>query len=261
MKKKILLAVIAMSLSCSFMSYAATGWIEEGERWHYYKDEATLAVDCFVRFEDSVCYLDSEGNMVMNQEIQHDGKQYSLNEQGQVVNSWVYSWDSCYYYADASGKLLMNTTTPDGYHVDANGVWNPDASSNEGKAEDTYQHNDEELGYQALKLLYKTLSNPSVLEVGYVKCMDISYAVGNGDSKKHTDARLVLINYSASSSFGASMDKYYGYEVKSDGSFLLRTDPMKVYSAATLNSATNIVTLDQTALLKRIVAEANGSAY
>lgn len=267
MKKKMLLAAIAMSLSCSFMAYASTGWTEEGGHWQYYKDESTLAVDCFVKSEDSVYYLDSAGNMVTSQEIQYDGKQYTLNEQGQVVNSWVLSWDSNYYYVDENGKVLTNTTTPDGYTVGADGVWTPENSGNVALAQeteaaqstdvqDTNKVDDEEMGYQALKSLYTTLSNPSLLSVGYIKCMDVSYLVGGQYSKNHTSARLVLIRYSTSSSFGAPMDKYYAYEVKTDGSFVTRTDPMKVYTADTLNSAENVVTLDQAALLQRVKSDA-----
>jgi hypothetical protein len=34
-----------------------------------------------------------------------------------------YQIDGKFYYFDDNGYLLKNTTTPDGYHVDENGVW------------------------------------------------------------------------------------------------------------------------------------------
>lgn len=40
--------------------------------------------------------------------------------------SWIQSAsnDNFYYYLDYDGVMLTNTTTPDGYMVDADGIWN-----------------------------------------------------------------------------------------------------------------------------------------
>ena len=37
-------------------------------------------------------------------------------------NQW-FEVNGKWYYVDASGELLVNTTTPDGYHVNENGEW------------------------------------------------------------------------------------------------------------------------------------------
>jgi glucan-binding YG repeat protein len=39
-----------------------------------------------------------------------------------TVNAWVQSGGK-YYYVGATGAMLVNTTTPDGYWVGADGAW------------------------------------------------------------------------------------------------------------------------------------------
>ena len=52
-----------------------------------------------------------------------DGSLYYVNADGQMVeNQWI-NIGGTYYYAGNGGAILKNTTTPDGYYVDANGVW------------------------------------------------------------------------------------------------------------------------------------------
>ena len=39
------------------------------------------------------------------------------------VNRWYQNWDGNYYYFGSNGVMLTNTYTPDGYYVNADGVW------------------------------------------------------------------------------------------------------------------------------------------
>ena len=48
-----------------------------------------------------------------------DGKCYYYNTAGVMQKGWVL--DSCWYYLSNSAVFLINTTTPDGYKVNANG--------------------------------------------------------------------------------------------------------------------------------------------
>lgn len=50
---------------------------------------------------------------------------FKLNAGGYAVSSWIESLSEAgvFYYVDESGIMLTNTTTPDGYTVDANGAW------------------------------------------------------------------------------------------------------------------------------------------
>ena len=49
---------------------------------------------------------------------------YIIN--GQVQTGWQ-QIDGKWYYLNEDGWMLKDTNTPDGYHVDANGVWDGDA--------------------------------------------------------------------------------------------------------------------------------------
>lgn len=46
-----------------------------------------------------------------------------------LTNSWVESLTeaSAFYYVDGTGVMLINSKTPDGYSVDANGLWRTQA--------------------------------------------------------------------------------------------------------------------------------------
>lgn len=47
---------------------------------------------------------------------------YQNDDGGYPSNSWQWIDGKCYYF-DANGYMLANTTTPDGYTVDASGAW------------------------------------------------------------------------------------------------------------------------------------------
>lgn len=66
--------------------------------------------------------MNSDGYMLTGwQSI--NGRWYCLhNPNGQMLTGWILS-NGKWYYCDASGAMLTNTTTPDGYYVDGNGVW------------------------------------------------------------------------------------------------------------------------------------------
>ena len=50
-----------------------------------------------------------------------EGFWYYFNDSGyRVVDQWVDR-----YYVGSDGKMLVDTTTPDGHYVDENGAWAP----------------------------------------------------------------------------------------------------------------------------------------
>ncbi|HEU4116807.1 TPA: hypothetical protein VZN95_002042, partial [Streptococcus pneumoniae] len=50
------------------------------------------------------------------------GLWYYLNKSGSMATGW-FTVSGKWYYTYNSGDLLVNTTTPDGYRVNANGEW------------------------------------------------------------------------------------------------------------------------------------------
>lgn len=54
---------------------------------------------------------------------QINGYWYYFNASGYMaVNQWILS-NGLYYYVGADGKMMTNCRTPDGYYVDASGIW------------------------------------------------------------------------------------------------------------------------------------------
>ena len=77
-----------------------TGWIKENGTWYY---------------------LNNSGAMQTGW-VKENGIWYYLNQSGSMETGWFTVSDK-WYYANESGALAINTTTPDGYTVNANGEW------------------------------------------------------------------------------------------------------------------------------------------
>lgn len=93
---------------------ARSAWIPANwngsTEWYYFNEDATMAVG-WIQLDGQWYYLsDEEGN------------------RGRMYTGWHQIGGKWYYFhmeADGTrGRLLTSTTTPDGYQVDANGVWN-----------------------------------------------------------------------------------------------------------------------------------------
>lgn len=66
-------------------------------------------------------YAFTTGEVPINTWKEIDGYWYYFNESGYIAKEqWIGN-----YYVGSSGKMLTNTTTPDGYYVDENGAWTP----------------------------------------------------------------------------------------------------------------------------------------
>jgi hypothetical protein len=56
--------------------------------------------------------------------VEIDGSwKYCIDEDVYLTDSWIQDEDGNWYYLDADGNMLTSTMTPDGYYVDADGVW------------------------------------------------------------------------------------------------------------------------------------------
>ena len=116
----------------SELGQMVTGWVADPAtgRW-YYMNEATgiLETGWHLSNQDGRWYyLDKSGAMQVGwQNI--DGKYYYFNPIAPQQNS--YAWDNDAFkwnYVNKNvrpyGAMYVGETTPDGYNVDANGVWN-----------------------------------------------------------------------------------------------------------------------------------------
>ena len=113
-----------------------SGWQQNGGNWSYYEDNT--AVTDWKKINGTWYYFDGNGVMTTNwQKV--SGAWYYMDNSGamqtdwkKISNAWYYfnvdgvmqenRWVGDYYLG-SSGVMLVNTTTPDGYHVDASGKW------------------------------------------------------------------------------------------------------------------------------------------
>lgn len=85
----------------SAADYGIWMWDDTVSRWWYCNADKTYPADSWQYIDDFWYFFDGQGYM---------------------VTGWVLSQD-LWYYCDDSGAMLTDTTTPDGYQVDEDGVW------------------------------------------------------------------------------------------------------------------------------------------
>lgn len=100
MKVKKLLLATGITVMSSFMtvtSYAGV-WQKDNQAWWYQNDNGSYSMSQWMIDGDKWYYFDENGYM--------------------AADRWVGN-----YYLGSDGAMLVNTTTPDGYKVGANGAW------------------------------------------------------------------------------------------------------------------------------------------
>ncbi|WP_097006340.1 DUF6273 domain-containing protein [Lacrimispora amygdalina] len=149
----------ALISSLTFQSFAA-GWQQTPDNnWQWIYDDGSKAAKEWLQDTDgNWYYLDENSNMKTGWFQGADGKSYYLNPNtgdpigslaigwklvnntwyffntlhdgtyGNVLTGWQWINGYC-YYLDSDGRLLLNTTTPDGFTVNENGEWVKDGSA------------------------------------------------------------------------------------------------------------------------------------
>ena len=98
----------------------ATGWLKDGGTWYYLKDSGSMATG-WLKDGGTWYYLKDSGSMATGW-IKDNGSWYYLKDSGAMATGWIKD-NGKWYYLASSGNMLSNTRTPDGYYVDASGVW------------------------------------------------------------------------------------------------------------------------------------------
>ncbi|HHK7330487.1 TPA: choline-binding protein PcpA, partial [Streptococcus pneumoniae] len=98
----------------------ATGWVKDKGLWYYLNESGSMATG-WVKDKGLWYYLNESGSMATGW-VKDKGLWYYLNESGSMATGW-FTVSGKWYYTYNSGDLLVNTTTPDGYRVNANGEW------------------------------------------------------------------------------------------------------------------------------------------
>ena len=111
-------------------------WVKDAAGWWYKYPNHTWPANCWIQLEwngTSQWYRFNEaGYMVAGWYLDTDGNWYFLHNvsdgaQGHMYTGWHQIEGKWYYFREnaggRAGSLVVNGTTPDGYTVDANGVW------------------------------------------------------------------------------------------------------------------------------------------
>ena len=103
----------------------ASGAMQIGWKWfdnHYsYFTSSGAMKTGWLKDKDLWYYLDKEGIMLTGlQEI--NGARYYLNASGAMETGWK-QLNGNWYYFQTNGSLLRNGTSPDGYKLNADGIW------------------------------------------------------------------------------------------------------------------------------------------
>lgn len=135
MKRKLIFNVGVGALSILMATTQVTpafagSWKKEQSGWSYINDNGAKAVG-WTKTPSGWYYLDTTGLMKTGWLQDVDGKWYFLDtakgiQEGKMLTGWNWIDGYCYYFDIQSGALLVNTTTPDGYKVNADGKWEKD---------------------------------------------------------------------------------------------------------------------------------------
>ena len=110
-------------------TYVSNGWLQLDDK-KYYMDENG------VKLKDTITpdgfYVNSDGEKVSYMPGWYKDGDYwrYIQKNGYyLANSWYQDTDGKYYYFNIGSYMVTNADTPDGYHVDENGVWDGNAST------------------------------------------------------------------------------------------------------------------------------------
>ena len=93
------------AVSTSGPSGATTGWQLDSVGYWYRNYDGTYPAACWQQINGVWYYFNPNGYMAANQ--------------------WILHSDGNYYYVGPDGAMWTNARTPDGYYVDASGIWRP----------------------------------------------------------------------------------------------------------------------------------------
>ena len=123
MRKQTKLAVVLsaaalLAVGASMTSFAARGWVNEGDAWYYYDNSGDYVTDKWKSYNGNYFYLGDEGYMLTNELIEDGNNFYYVDANGAMVkNTWVavpaddsedqdveYRW----YYFGSNGKAYKS---------------------------------------------------------------------------------------------------------------------------------------------------------
>ena len=97
-------------------------WVKDATGWWFKQTSGGYPANSWGKINNKWYYFNAQGYM-MTGWVTVAGKWYYLQSEGDMVASnWV-SYNGNWYYLNADGSMAVSTTTPDGYTVNAEGIW------------------------------------------------------------------------------------------------------------------------------------------
>ena len=100
--------------------YMLTGWQWKDSAW-YYLNPSGVMLTGWQFINNAWYYLNPSGVMLTGWQF-INGAWYYMNASGVMLTGWQ-QLGGQWYYLGANGAMYANTWTPDGYYVNASGVW------------------------------------------------------------------------------------------------------------------------------------------
>lgn len=101
----------------------SAGWMQDAQGWYYVKADGSRASGEWQTINGREYWFDSNAYMAVGWRQFSNGDWYYFKESSGMARScWVVDQED-WFYLGPDGVLLKNTTTPDGYPVDENGIW------------------------------------------------------------------------------------------------------------------------------------------
>ena len=98
-------------------------WVKDNGHWFYLSADGSLIENNWLKVNNSWFYAKAGGYISENEWLYLGNKWYYTQAGGySAVSQWL-QINGKWYCFDSSCALYVNTTTPDGYRVDANGAW------------------------------------------------------------------------------------------------------------------------------------------
>ena len=97
-------------------------WFQQEEGWYYADKSGALKVDEWFQVGNKWYVASGKGTILTNVFITYQDEVYHFNASGEMSENEWFEAEGYWFYAGKSGAILRNTTTPDGYYVNANGI-------------------------------------------------------------------------------------------------------------------------------------------
>lgn len=99
-------------------------WQQDSSGWYYVKSNGSRAANEWLTINGKEYWFDSNQYMATGWRQFVGGIWYYFKNDGSLAKSqWVQNSQGQWFYVGTNGEMLKNTTTPDGFYVNASGVW------------------------------------------------------------------------------------------------------------------------------------------